>query len=385
MVFGFDSDVSSESTSDRHLLPTTRRTRMKRVALVQSLLILSLVSMLQRLQAANMDATTTTSATSASKQKPSRSCQLSLDEASTDANGSGLNDMDLDQSEKAVQEASSMLDPYPYYEDRYHFRQHEASENPPHSGGVNDDDTTNTSVLVVAAVDGTIAGVSLLTGKTIWRRSRNDERRQLNHLKTKQGQAETPLFEPLVSTTTTRSSSSAWRTSAVPSIDGKVHLTAPLLDTDSSSGLYAEKQSLEEEQADVTVTTTVSELFARVPFVDNRGRIYTGSRRSIAVAVDVHSGEVLQAVSTDSQCSNTFVKGRQVVWLGRVDQSISIRDPRSRDLDVMFSSGQILSVNDMVLGSGPRQPWRSSDRRYRKKEAVVNGSRRCFWRRPMVF
>lgn len=228
-------------------------------------------------------------------------------------------------------------------------------------------------ILVVAAVDGTLSGVSKSTGKTLWRRSRKDQ--PLFYKSKEQERSEAPLFLPLVSTTTTVQSSASgdWRTSAVPSTDGKVHLTAPLndkktrADGTAENGQTDEEEDSDEETADVTVTTTVSELVARSPFLDNRGRVYTGTRKSIAAAIDGQSGTILQVIAADQQCS-TSMDSSQAVWLGRIDYGVSIQDPRSGLVDVQFSSGRIMSVKDMLLGSssgssqqrGQQQPWHSN-------------------------
>lgn len=200
-------------------------------------------------------------------------------------------------------------------------------------------------IIVVVAVDGTMAGISRSSGKTIWRRSSHEavqafqDRQKLA--------AEASLLAPLISTTTRaikEGNEYLWKTSAVPSIDGKVHLTAPLRDA------MLDQQATDE----ITVTTTMNDLVSRVPFVDNRGRIYTGSRHTMAVSIDSRTGKILQQISGET-CSNPTHDEKYVVWLGRVDQTISIQEPRRGILDVRFTQGRIMSINDMVLGSG--QPW----------------------------
>ena len=235
-------------------------------------------------------------------------------------------------------------------------------------------------ILVVSAVDGTLVGVSRSTGKTLWKRSTPTMSTSMDE----QLQSDAPLFQPLVSTTTTiqKDKTGHWKTSAVPSIDGKVHLTAPLHDQQQN------QQSDNEDDDQVTVTTTVSELVARSPFLDNRGRIYTGTRKSVAAAIDGSSGNVLQMISSEGQCSvGTPFDEQQtqdqttVVWLGRVDYDISIQDPRSGLLDVQFSSGQIMSVKDMLLGNAPgsnspqsqeQQPWYGQQQPFMLPEGVDN-------------
>ena len=61
----------------------------------------------------------------------------------------------------------------------------------------------------------------------------------------------------------------------MPSIlDGKVYLTA----------------------GSDEVTANVRDLVDRAPFVDSRGRIYTATRQSAAVAVDGATGEIVNVI-----------------------------------------------------------------------------------------
>ena len=338
------------------------RKGIKKTTLIQTLLLLSLTLLQQKVQsaqaagaAAALETTKSSHPTATDNKQRVREKDSSLameDSSSTNEIKEAKHWDPVEAIQKGGEFAddSSVLEQY--YQPRFLYRDEEET-----LSSSREDYHVNEDVLVVTSVDGTIAGVSRSTGRTLWRRSRT-EQQQENYLNTAERETETHLFDPLVSTTTTtRSSSSDWKTSAVPSIDGKVHLTAPLLDG-------SDQVAAPEERTDVTVTTTVNELVSRAPFVDNRGRIYTGTRKTLAVAIDSSTGEVLQVVSADSQCSDesSFGEDRQVVWLGRVDQSISIQDPKSGNLDVQFSAGQIMSVNDMVLGSGTRQPWHSNNR-----------------------
>jgi serine/threonine protein kinase len=301
-----------------------------------------------------------------------------------------------------------------------------------------EDENENGGVIIVATIDGTLAGLDKRTGKLIWKRSGNgkedtDDYSQMhtgnNHHPNSRGgtgvqsphtskpryhhsrqqfpvppetdaRSEAPaLLEPLVSTTTTvekASVSGDWRTAAVPSVDGTVYLTAAgreITPGTSSTGTAVpatttrrattttsttSTPNIVDHDHDVTVTTTLHELVARTPFVDMRGRIYTGSRRAVAVAVDVDTGEILETVQADRQSpvraaqthqrnsddDNLTLRDRNVVWMGRVDYSVSIHEPRSGSLDVQFSSSEIMSVNDMVIGrdhrssdSSAHQPW----------------------------
>jgi len=219
-------------------------------------------------------------------------------------------------------------------------------------------------VIIVTTVDGKMFGLSKRTGETLWKKEKlssssstsdNDEKGEFRSTKKLKGGddtgvlSESPLLAPIVSTTTTVKSSAVegnWRTAAVPSINGRVYLTAA------------------EGGDDVTVTPHMHDLVSRVPFVDNRGRLYTGSRRATAVAVDVSNGEVLRVVSADApeiamhlQDPTLQDHSDNFIWMGRVDYSINIHEPRSGELDVKFSASEIMSGNDMVIKSGLDQPW----------------------------
>eukprot|EP00546_Thalassionema_frauenfeldii_P005071 CAMPEP_0178910794 /NCGR_PEP_ID=MMETSP0786-20121207/9299_1 /TAXON_ID=186022 /ORGANISM="Thalassionema frauenfeldii, Strain CCMP 1798" /LENGTH=1341 /DNA_ID=CAMNT_0020583093 /DNA_START=34 /DNA_END=4060 /DNA_ORIENTATION=- len=189
-------------------------------------------------------------------------------------------------------------------------------------------------VIVVATVDGSIAGLSRHDGELVWKK--NGVALVENDFPTDDNSADkyisdsSKLLTPLVSTTTTTTSSNHdWRTAAVPSVDGKIFLTAP---------------------SEMTAKSTVKELVTRAPFVDARGRFYVGSREATAVALDKKSGEILCVVSggSDSLDINEF-EGRDIIWVGRVDYSMSLFDARTGVIDVKFSSSEIMGVQDMML------------------------------------
>jgi len=257
-------------------------------------------------------------------------------------------------------------------------------------------------IIVIATVDGTLAGLRKSTGEILWKRSRNDDysgggaRRHRSRGNARavgpeealrggdgaggdggdrQEQVVPVLLNPLVSTTTTTAktpSNEEWRTSAVPSIDGSVYLTASTTASSSSapaaaaySNRYPEGgggvgDDLDDDHV-TQVTTTMRDLVARAPFVDGRGRIYTASTHATAFSIDGLTGEILHASSADRQTPATTAgtnRAGSVVWLGRVDSSVSIHDPRSGLLDVSFSSSRIVSIRDMLLGndSGDEAP-----------------------------
>jgi len=178
--------------------------------------------------------------------------------------------------------------------------------------GDNEDD----GVIIVATVDGTLAGLSRRTGKVLWKQ-----------------QDDKDISAPLLSTTTTTTSSGQdGKTVAVPSVDGRVFLTVTA-------------------KTEQTATTTVRELVHRAPFVDSRGRFYVGSRHATAAAIDRDSGEVLKVVSVGSKDrgDDTNMGDRNVVWVGRVDYSASLYDAQTGAMDVQFSSSEIMSVDDMLM------------------------------------
>ena len=252
-----------------------------------------------------------------------------------------------------------------------------------------------TDVLIVSTADGSLMGLSKLTGELIWTQNgqhvntedptENDFKAQTNTEKHTVFEASSlSLLEPLVATSTTAQSfaSRDWRTAAVPSLDGKtVYLTANVP--------HAQRRRNDNASPEITVTTSIPELVDRAPFVDNRGRIYNGSRSSVAVAVDGNTGEILKVISTQGKISSSglFESGidedvdvewdvgigeerddnkkprRNVVWMGRVDHSISIHEPRSGNLDVRFSAAEIKSVRDMILGQTTPEdqpPWEAA-------------------------
>mmetsp|Transcript_227 Transcript_227/g.314 ORF Transcript_227/g.314 Transcript_227/m.314 type:complete len:1374 (+) Transcript_227:123-4244(+) len=188
-------------------------------------------------------------------------------------------------------------------------------------------------IIVVATVDGSIAGLSRHNGELVWKQNgislvENDFPTDGN-LKPNSDDS-SKVLSPLVSTTTTTTSSNHdWRTAAVPSVDGRIFLTAP---------------------SEMTATSTVKELVTRAPFVDARGRFYVGSREATAVALDKESGEILRVVSGGSESINiSEFEDRKIIWVGRVDYSMSLFDARTGVIDVKFSSSEIMGVQDMMV------------------------------------
>ena len=233
------------------------------------------------------------------------------------------------------------------------------------SSNANEDD-----VIVVATVDGTMAGISRSNGRTLWKRTGssattttttiNDTAPTATTSETSPPSeapnldAQVGLLAPLVSTTTTTKNGSGsrrggdWRTAAVPSVDGRVYLTP------------GRDKNLPADVAAATAVTTAKELVSRAPFVDARGRFYVGSRTATAAALDRDTGEILRLVGGDGTTSGIVdengeeampsLEGRNIVWVGRTDYSVSVFDARSGDVDVRFSTSEVLSVGDMFRG-----------------------------------
>jgi hypothetical protein len=222
-------------------------------------------------------------------------------------------------------------------------------------------------VIVVATVDGTLAGLCRRTGKTLWKqkgvsdglsnegqedlKSREEHMRpQSNKEKAAHASSRNRLLSPLLSTTTTTKSDD-YKTTAVPSVDGLVYLTAGRRESSSAP-----------DNAETTESTPVSDLVSRAPFVDGRGSFYVGSRHATAAALDRDTGEILRVVSGENMAPNECgdIAERNIVWLGRVDNSVSMYDTRTGASDVQFSTSQVMSVQDMLAGTGhaaERRAW----------------------------
>jgi hypothetical protein len=207
-------------------------------------------------------------------------------------------------------------------------------------------------VIVVIAVDGTLAGISKKHGKVLWKHSRdlinedkgqnrNDNMKPIHTPEKKSKNIVERLLRPLVSTTTTTKSSVSndYRYAAVPSIDGNVFMTS----------------------CDETVSKSVKELVSRSPFFDDKGRFYVGSRHATAAALDGNTGEILRVISSaepgkQPDTNDTF-EGRKPVWIGRVDYSVAVQDARTGMTDVQFSVAEVISVDDMK-GSIGTDAWK---------------------------
>jgi serine/threonine protein kinase len=249
-----------------------------------------------------------------------------------------------------------------------------------------DSSSISSGVIVVVAVDGTLAGISKKNGEVLWMRQPNDiinggsgnskpssssptttplssyssssspssSRTTTTKSKnpTLDEDADSFLMQPLVSTTTTTKSASSSNYAAVPSVDGTVFTTSN----------------------DMTVSSSVKDLVGRAPFLDPKGRFYVGSRHATAAALDGDTGEVLRVISTpdhknnnrgDKSSNNNHddnetlpdLEGRNVVWIGRVDYQVSVQDARTGMMEAQFSVAEVMSVADMN-GMTEKEAWK---------------------------
>ena len=202
------------------------------------------------------------------------------------------------------------------------------------------------NLIVVVSVDGTLAGICKETGKVLWKQTRQEMETQQTHqntMKPTKSKPDTPqarLLQPLVSTTTTTKSASTSEYAAVPSVDGSVYLTS----------------------SDITVTTSIKELVSRAPFLDSKGRFYVGSHFATAAALDGETGEILRILSasdvTSEDDDQISLEGRNAIWVGRIDYSVSVQDARTGIVDAQFSVADVMSVSDMQ-GSRGLAAWNS--------------------------
>lgn len=218
-------------------------------------------------------------------------------------------------------------------------------------------------VIIVATVDGTLAAIESSTGEVIWR-NHGTASKSHRHNENKDAHREegskfplgdkgprpakkaSKLLNPLTTTTTTASSTSdSSILTAIPSINGNVFLTT----VDSSKDARTTPNALTR-----TETASLKELVARAPYVDSSGRFYLGSVDTTAVAIDSKTGEILYVASAHGNDDEGNInidpewEGRSVVWLGRVDYSVSVYNGKSSAKEVQFSASEIMSVNDMV-------------------------------------
>eukprot|EP00554_Chaetoceros_debilis_P016855 CAMPEP_0194127386 /NCGR_PEP_ID=MMETSP0150-20130528/60494_1 /TAXON_ID=122233 /ORGANISM="Chaetoceros debilis, Strain MM31A-1" /LENGTH=1501 /DNA_ID=CAMNT_0038821307 /DNA_START=204 /DNA_END=4709 /DNA_ORIENTATION=+ len=282
------------------------------------------------------------------------------------------------------------------------------NDNDKNNDNDNDGPLSPQDVIVVATLDGTFYGLSQYTGDLLWKSSHQEKyhQQQQQHSQhhshssttTSHGHghghgmpprppkasgsgnssgfsSDENIFSPLVSTTTTRSDSKTWRTAAVPSIDGRVYLT--LGNTGINVGGEQEQEQSSDNNNDNDNsnsvknidTVHVKELVDRSPFMDMRGRMFVSNKRAYAVALSKETGEVLKVIKagtgadagTDNNNKNVkeqiFNNGpplpvEEFIWVARVDYEVTVHDARTGEVDVQFSTSEVLSVGDMLQGGG---------------------------------
>ena len=242
------------------------------------------------------------------------------------------------------------------------------------------------SVIILSAVDGTLAGISRTSGQMLWKQSRRVDDPKEKVAKEKQKKTEqdddkvlpvlpaewNKFLSPLVSSSMTKSPSSTekhnsyYQWQAVPSVDGTVYLTGGDGTTSDASTSH-----------ELSVSTHIRDLVDRAPFVDAQQRFFVGSRRAMVAAVDERTGEILRVIpkwntnndgnekgedeedNDDEQLPPTL-EGRDVVWIGRLEHSVTVHDLHKGTVDIEFSVAEILSVDEMIHGESSRQSTPSS-------------------------
>jgi serine/threonine protein kinase len=218
-------------------------------------------------------------------------------------------------------------------------------------------------ILVVVTVDGTLAGVDRDSGKVLWKQPSSSTPGSTTPTtaatqpsmppRTASAEADDPTtvsnfpaFKPLLSTTTTAKNAAATTNSeyaAVPCIDGNVFLTGH----------------------SQTVSTSIKELVRRAPFLDPKGQFYAGSQQTTAVAIHPFTGQVLQVMGynerqpsskrppwQESSSSDASDDSQSILWIGRIDYSVSVQDARTGRKSVEFSVAEIMPVQDLGSRNG---------------------------------
>ncbi|KAL3940962.1 MAG: hypothetical protein SGBAC_004592 [Bacillariaceae sp.] len=241
----------------------------------------------------------------------------------------------------------------------------EIRSSPTSDAEVKNEGIVGVDIIVVVAVDGTLAGISKTNGKVLWKHSRaleNDDMGYQTHTMKPRHNAEKTatdgLVRPLISTTTTTkaASSSSTNFAAIPSLDGSVFMTS----------------------CGETVKHSTKELVSRSPFLNDNGQFFVGSRHSTAVALDATTGEVLRLIPPSEMegdvYPSTSFEGRNPVWIGRVDYSIDVQDAKTGATEVQFSAAEVISVAEMQ-GKRGTDAWKPmgvfDDERLNADEAIA--------------
>ena len=205
------------------------------------------------------------------------------------------------------------------------------------------------SVIILSAVDGTLAGVSRSTGRVLWKQTKDVVTSSSSAVEASVDQNK--FLSPLVSTSGGVADNQQWH--AVPSIDGTVYLT---------DGLSAGGSNHE-----LSTSTNIRDLVDRSPFVDSHGRFFVGSKRAMVAAVDEKTGEILRVIpkftaedGEDEEELPPSLEGRDVVWIGRLEHTVTVHDLQRGIVDVDFSVAEILSVDEMIHGDRHNTKQQSS-------------------------
>ena len=276
-----------------------------------------------------------------------------------------------------------------------HTNKNTSNQGHDHNGTSNN---TNDSVIILSAVDGTLAGISRSSGRLLWKQQQQQQQQSKNNHE--DASSSYPIewnkfLAPLVSTTTTTATTTTttksihhidrrnnfqWR--AIPSIDGTVYLTSGNVVPDSSSsssttnsnndsnndGDTQQEQQQQQQQHQLSISTIhhIRDIVNRAPFVDAQNQQFViGSRSVMVAAIDERSGEILRVIpkfrkddgSTDDDTDDTdtdelpsSLEGRDVVWIGRLEYTVTIHDLQHGNVDIEFSIAEILSVDEMLHG-----------------------------------
>lgn len=203
------------------------------------------------------------------------------------------------------------------------------------------------SVIILSAVDGTLAGVSRSTGRVLWKQTQDVATSSSSSVEASVDHNK--FLSPLVSTSG-EADSQQWH--AVPSIDGTVYLT---------DGVSAESNH------ELSTSSNIRDLVDRAPFVDSHGRFFVGSKRAMVAAVDERTGEILRVIpkfkaedGDDEEELPPSLEGRDVVWIGRLEHMVTVHDLKRGIVDVDFSIAEILSVDEMIHGDRHNSEEQSS-------------------------
>ena len=125
----------------------------------------------------------------------------------------------------------------------------------------------------------------------------------------------------------------------------------------------------QQQQQILSISTLhhIRDIVNRAPFVDAQNQQFViGSRSVMVAAIDEQTGEILRVIpkfrkdddssSTDDDDNEhelpSSLEGRDVVWIGRLEYTVTIHDLQHGNVDIEFSVAEILSVDEMLHGYG---------------------------------